>query len=187
MSCVHSLEAAGGVPSDLASGNDVSWSTGVVPCWPVPPCRYTTQTNHNLRPDRHDRPNGHFGPSANSAVGATSCLLPPRSRKLLLPVCHQAVHVHLAHAWNACGHASLHDMFADRVALPYRQARRVRKVWASASPETNVEEGKGPKTRSAVAWGTASSPGGTTHTFIANSGITPTGALTPGRPCCVLP
>ena len=95
--------------------------------------------------------------------------------------------MHLAHAWNACGHASLHDMFADHVALPYAQARRVRKVWASASPETNVEEGKGPKTRSAVAWGTASSPGGTTHTFIANSGITQTGALTPGRPCCVLP
>ena len=49
------------------------------------------------------------------------------------------------------------------------------------SLETNVEEGMGPKTRAAVAWGTATSPGGTTHTFIANSGITPDGCSDTGK------
>ena len=44
------------------------------------------------------------------------------------------------------------------------------------SPVTGQEEGPRVKTRSSVAWGMAKSPGGTEHTFIANSGITPDGA-----------
>ena len=46
------------------------------------------------------------------------------------------------------------------------------------SPVTGQEEGPRVKTRAAVAWGMAKSPGGTEHShrFIANSGITPDGA-----------
>ena len=41
------------------------------------------------------------------------------------------------------------------------------------SPSTEVEVGMRPKTRSVVAWGSVKSPGGTAHTYIASSGITP--------------
>ena len=44
------------------------------------------------------------------------------------------------------------------------------------TPVTVHEEGPRVKTRPAVAWGKAKSPGGTEHRFIANSGITPDGA-----------
>ena len=56
------------------------------------------------------------------------------------------------------------------------------------SPVTGQEEGPRVKTRAAVAWGMAKSPGGTEHRFIANSGITPDGANdeVKARSCAVL-
>ena len=44
------------------------------------------------------------------------------------------------------------------------------------TPFTVHEEEPRVKTRAVVAWGMAKSPGGTEHTFLANSGITPDGA-----------
>ena len=38
-----------------------------------------------------------------------------------------------------------------------------------------------PKTRSTVAVGQATSPGGTVHTYVANSGITPDGCSSTGK------
>ena len=54
------------------------------------------------------------------------------------------------------------------------------------TPATVHEEGPRVKTRPAVAWGKAKSPGGTEHRFIANSGITPDGASNEAKPKAIL-
>ena len=51
-----------------------------------------------------------------------------------------------------------------------------KKTGKEKSPVTGQYESPRVKTRAAVAWGVAKSPGGTEHTFISNSGITPDGA-----------
>ena len=76
---------------------------------------------------------------------------------------------------NLCVRHSYFIMWRARVQAPTSEINNKKKGKAK-SPVTGQEEGPRVKTRSSVAWGMAKSPGGTEHTFIANSGITPDGA-----------
>jgi len=57
----------------------------------------------------------------------------------------------------------------------------MKKAGKRKSPTTQLEGSRRPKTRSVMEYGSATSPGGTTHTFIANSGITPDGCDDVGK------
>jgi len=69
---------------------------------------------------------------------------------------------------------------ASRILTDNASKKKVVKL-KRKSPSTQAEGDNRPRTRSRVAVGTATSPGGSKHTYMANSGITPDGCDDAGK------